>query len=70
MRLYSNVCCRPWPETSESNALFEQWLKALDPESGIKNFEMLEDVAAKAWMKLKKDNVLLIACSRTQRDRP
>jgi len=45
-------------------------LKALDPKSGIKNYETLEDVAAKAWMELRKDNVLLIAASRTQSDRP
>jgi len=31
---------------------------------------MLEDVTAKAWMKLRKDNVLMIAGSRTQSDRP
>ncbi len=41
--------------TSESNARFEQWLKARNPESGIKDFEALEDLAAKARMELRKD---------------
>jgi len=41
--------------TSESNARFEQWLKARDPDSGIKDFEALEDLAAKARMELRKD---------------
>jgi len=31
--------------TSESNARFDQWLKARDPESGIKHFEVVESLA-------------------------
>jgi SAM-dependent methyltransferase len=41
--------------TSESNARFEHWLKARDPLSGIKDFEALEQLAAKAGMELKED---------------
>ena len=31
--------------TSESNARFDQWLKARDPDSGIRNFEDLDHLA-------------------------
>lgn len=41
--------------TSESNARFDQWLKARDAASGIKDFEALEGLAEKAEMKLKMD---------------
>ncbi|MFZ1386021.1 MAG: DUF938 domain-containing protein [Thiolinea sp.] len=41
--------------TSASNARFEQWLKQRDPESGIRNFEDLQVLAAKAGMELQAD---------------
>ncbi len=41
--------------TSESNARFEQWLKARDPHSGIKDFEALASLAEKAGMEPGKD---------------
>lgn len=41
--------------TSDSNAAFDEWLKARDPLSGIRNFEDLETLAAQAGMVLKKD---------------
>jgi len=41
--------------TSESNARFEQWLKARDPKSGIKDFEALENIAEYAGLVLRND---------------
>jgi cyclopropane fatty-acyl-phospholipid synthase-like methyltransferase len=41
--------------TSESNANFDHWLKVRDPASGIRDFEALEELAAKAGMALKED---------------
>lgn len=41
--------------TSASNARFDQWLKQRDPDSGIRNFEDLNVLAAKAGMKLQAD---------------
>lgn len=41
--------------TSDSNARFEQWLKARDPESGIKDFEALQKLAEYAGLSLGKD---------------
>ena len=41
--------------TSESNARFDQWLKARDPLSGVRDFEALEELAGKAGLVLKKD---------------
>jgi len=41
--------------TSESNARFDQWLKARDPESGIKNFEEVESLANDSGMNLVND---------------
>jgi SAM-dependent methyltransferase len=41
--------------TSESNARFDIWLKDRDPESGIRNFEDLEEQAKQAGMGLFKD---------------
>jgi SAM-dependent methyltransferase len=41
--------------TSESNARFDQWLKARDPESGVKHFEEIESLAIANGMKLVKD---------------
>jgi len=41
--------------TSESNANFDQWLKARDIESGIRDFEALDSLANKNNMTLKHD---------------
>ncbi|WP_298608914.1 DUF938 domain-containing protein [uncultured Thiothrix sp.] len=41
--------------TSASNARFDQWLKQRDPESGIRNFEDLNLLAANAGMELQAD---------------
>jgi cyclopropane fatty-acyl-phospholipid synthase-like methyltransferase len=41
--------------TSESNARFDEWLKARDSASGIRDFEALQNLADKAGMKLKRD---------------
>lgn len=36
--------------TSDSNAIFDGWLKARDPESGIRNFEQLQALAETGGM--------------------
>ena len=41
--------------TSPSNASFDQWLKARDPASGIKDFEALQEMAEQVGLELKKD---------------
>ncbi len=41
--------------TSESNARFDGWLKARDPESGVRDFEAINQLAINAGMSLKKD---------------
>lgn len=41
--------------TSESNARFDQWLKARDPKSGVRNFEDLDRLAKAAGMRLLQD---------------
>ena len=41
--------------TSESNARFDQWLKARDPLSGVRNFEDLDRLANAAGMRLAED---------------
>jgi len=41
--------------TSESNARFDQWLKARDPQSGIRNFEELDALARAAGLELVED---------------
>ncbi len=41
--------------TSESNARFDAMLKARDPESGIKDFEWLDQIAAKQNLRLLED---------------
>ncbi|MGB1111115.1 MAG: DUF938 domain-containing protein [Gammaproteobacteria bacterium] len=41
--------------TSESNARFQDWLKARDPRSGIRDFEAIARDAAEAGMDLLKD---------------
>jgi cyclopropane fatty-acyl-phospholipid synthase-like methyltransferase len=42
--------------TSESNARFDQWLKARDPASGIRDFEALDRLAEAAGMVLEQDH--------------
>lgn len=41
--------------THSSNARFDQWLKQRDPESGIRNFEDLNELAANAGMEWQAD---------------
>lgn len=41
--------------TSDSNAKFDQWLKARDPMSGVRNFEDLDGLARAAGMWLKAE---------------
>lgn len=41
--------------TSESNARFDMWLKNRDPESGIRNFEDLDELAQQAGLSLQED---------------
>ena len=41
--------------TSESNARFDQWLKARDPHSGVRDFEDLDRLAQRAGMHLVND---------------
>jgi cyclopropane fatty-acyl-phospholipid synthase-like methyltransferase len=42
--------------SSESNARFDQWLKSRDPESGIRDFEVLCQLAEENGMSLLKDH--------------
>ncbi|MDH3713803.1 MAG: class I SAM-dependent methyltransferase [Gammaproteobacteria bacterium] len=41
--------------TSDSNAIFDGWLKARDPESGIRNFEQLQALAEAGSMSFVHD---------------
>lgn len=41
--------------TSDSNARFDQWLKGRDPDSGIRDFEALDQLAREAGMRLQDD---------------
>ena len=41
--------------TSESNARFDEWLKARDPLSGIRNFEDIDSMAMAAGMQFCQD---------------
>jgi cyclopropane fatty-acyl-phospholipid synthase-like methyltransferase len=41
--------------TSDSNERFDQWLKARDPLSGVRDFEALQEQAVKAGLVLRKD---------------
>lgn len=41
---------------SDSNRQFDEWLKARDPEQGIRDFEAVVDVALNAGLKLIEDN--------------
>jgi SAM-dependent methyltransferase len=44
--------------TSESNARFDQWLKARAPHQGIRAFEAVAELAAGAGLELREDNVM------------
>lgn len=44
--------------TSESNARFDQWLKARDPRSGIRDFEKVDALARQAGLLLQADHAL------------
>jgi cyclopropane fatty-acyl-phospholipid synthase-like methyltransferase len=44
--------------TSESNAQFDQWLKARDPVSGVRDFEVLCTLAARAGLALEDDHAM------------
>ncbi|MFO7593838.1 MAG: DUF938 domain-containing protein, partial [Pseudomonadota bacterium] len=41
--------------TTEGNARFDQWLKARDPQSGIRDIEKLCEEAEAAGMRLYRD---------------
>ena len=41
--------------TSDSNARFDQWLKARDPQSGVRDFESVDALARAAGMTLECD---------------
>ena len=41
--------------TSQSNKQFDQWLKARDPDSGIRDFEVIESLANKVGLLLLDD---------------
>jgi hypothetical protein len=50
--------------TAESNAQFDQWLKARDPVSGLRDFEALCTLAARAGLAL-EDDLAMPANNRT-----
>lgn len=50
--------------TSESNALFDAWLKSRDPNSGVRDFEAVNDLAESHGMVLLRD-VAMPANNRT-----
>ena len=41
--------------TSASNAQFDQWLKSIDPQQGIRDFADIENLAKKAGLIIKED---------------
>ena len=41
--------------TSESNARFDQWLKARDPASGVRDFERVDQLASQQGLTLAQD---------------
>lgn len=41
--------------TSESNARFDEWLKSRDPESGVRDFEAIDQLAASHGLSLSND---------------
>jgi SAM-dependent methyltransferase len=44
--------------TSESNAVFDDYLRSRDPESGIRDFEALDDLARKQGLTLAADHAM------------
>jgi cyclopropane fatty-acyl-phospholipid synthase-like methyltransferase len=44
--------------SSDSNARFDEWLKARDPESGIRDFEAVNLLAEKAGLVLEQDHAM------------
>lgn len=44
--------------TSDSNARFDQWLKAQNPDSGIRDFEWVCDLAATVGLRLQEDHAM------------
>lgn len=44
--------------TSDSNARFDQWLAARDPDSGIRDFEAVDALATAAGFELREDNAM------------
>jgi cyclopropane fatty-acyl-phospholipid synthase-like methyltransferase len=44
--------------TTESNALFDQWLKDQDPESSLRHFEDVDVLADRAGLELIEDNTM------------
>jgi len=44
--------------TSESNARFDEWLKARDPRSAIRNFEALDALARAVGLTLSADHAM------------
>lgn len=44
--------------TSDSNARFDEWLKARDPRSGVRNFEDLNELAGDAGLELLRDHAM------------
>lgn len=44
--------------TSDSNARFDQWLKQRDPNSGIRDFEALEELAQRNSLELVRDHAM------------
>ncbi len=50
--------------TSESNARFDAWLKGRDPESGVRDFEALDELARRQGLELLQD-VAMPANNRT-----
>ena len=44
--------------TSDSNAVFDDYLRNRDPESGIRDFEALDTLAARQGLRLSADNAM------------
>ncbi|APZ44224.1 DUF938 domain-containing protein [Acidihalobacter ferrooxydans] len=44
--------------TSESNARFDAWLKARDPDSGVRDFEAVDALAQTAGLQLQRDHTM------------
>ncbi len=59
--------------TTESNASFDRWLKARDPESGIRDFEWVNELAEEVGFSLIEDNAMpannqLLAWAKIKRE--